>query len=229
MNHIPAEQQLHRDAFGKSFTAWMRLNSWSQQTIHDAAKAWELQGPWNSQISLLQRGKHDPKPQFWVSLGEFNANVASGDLSAIVARGLRDRLKDSSPYLNANSDHATAVDFFAEFIGAQPANDLYTATPVVSDEDAKGISEMCRDAFRRIATDRMLSPAEAWESLRTHCNDLNADERARFREVLSGWATWSGDEVTDLSVPGQLGRPAQALEDWAGGNMTITPQLLRRG
>lgn len=229
MSDIPTEQQLHRDAFGKSFTVWMRLNGWSQQTVHDAAKAWELQGPWNSQVSLLQRGKHDPKPQFWVSLGEFNANVASGDLGAIFARGLRDRLKDSVPYLNANGDPATAVDFFAEFIGAQPANDLYTATPVVSDEEAKGISEMCREAFRRIATDRMLSPAEAWESLATHCKDLNADERARFREVLSGWAVWSGEEVTNLSVPGQLGRPAQAIEDWAGGDMTISLRPLRRG
>ena len=70
MADIPTEQQAHRIAFGKSITAWMRLNGWSQQTMHDAAKAWELQGPYGSQISLLQRGKHDPKPQFWVSLGD---------------------------------------------------------------------------------------------------------------------------------------------------------------
>ena len=229
MAEIPTEQQAHRNAFGKSITAWMRLNGWSQQTMHDAAKAWELQGPWNSQSSLLQRGLLDPKPQFWVSLGEFNAKIAAADLSAITARGLRDRLKESVPYLNANGDPATAVDFFAEFIGAQLANDLYTATPVVNDAEAKGLSEMCRDAFRRIATDRMLSPAEAWDSLAPYCESFNADELARFREVLSGWAVWSGEEATELSVPGQLGRPAQALEDWGGGNMTISLRPLRRG
>jgi ribulose 1,5-bisphosphate carboxylase large subunit-like protein len=39
MADIPIEQQAHRIAFGKSITAWMRLNGWSQQTMHDAAKA----------------------------------------------------------------------------------------------------------------------------------------------------------------------------------------------
>jgi len=153
MADIPIEQQAHRIAFGKSITAWMRLNGWSQQTMHDAAKAWELQGPWNSQSSLLQRGLLDPKPQFWVSLGEFNAKIAAADLSAITARGLRDRLKESVPYLNANGAPATAVDFFAEFIGAQATNDLYTATPVVSDAEAKGLSEMCRVPSYRYRSD----------------------------------------------------------------------------
>ena len=229
MADIPTEQQLHRDAFGKSITAWMRLNGWSQQTMHDAAKAWELLGPYGSQISLLQRGLHDPKPQFWVSLGEFNARIAAADLTAVISRGLRDRLKEAAPYLSITGEPATAVDFFAEFIGAQPTNDLYTSHHTVSDAEAKGLSEMCRDAFRRIATDRMVSPAEAWESLVPYCESFNADELARFREVLSGWAVWSGEEATELSVPGQLGRPAQALEDWAGGDMTISLRPLRRG
>ncbi|MEY4442811.1 MAG: hypothetical protein RL442_1811, partial [Pseudomonadota bacterium] len=33
MAEIPAEQQLNRDAFGKAFAVWMKLNGWSQQTF----------------------------------------------------------------------------------------------------------------------------------------------------------------------------------------------------
>jgi hypothetical protein len=47
---------------------------------------------------------------------------------------------------------------------------------------------MCRDVFRRIATDRMLSPAEAWDSLASCCEGFNADELARFREGQCGLA-----------------------------------------
>ena len=34
--------------------------------------------------------------------------------------------------------------------------------------------------------------------------------------MLAGWEDWSADEVNALSVPGELGKPAQALERWGG-------------
>ena len=223
MADIPADQLAHREAFGRALTEWMRINGWSQQTLHDAAKAWGLQGPWNSQISCAQRGILDPKSQFWVSLGQLNANVAAGDLAAITARGLRDRLKGAQPYLNANGELATAVDLFAQFIGAQPIAGQYDAPPApdYTEEDAKGISDMCREGFRRIATDLMLNPKEAWEALRPHCSGMAAAEITRFREVLAGWDDWSAEEVNGLSVPGQPGKPAQALERWGGVTLSF--------
>ena len=50
----------------------MRKNGFSQQSPHDWAKANDHQGPWNSQMSMLQRGMLDPKATFWVSLGAWN-------------------------------------------------------------------------------------------------------------------------------------------------------------
>ena len=219
---IPPDQIAHREDFGRALTAWMRLNGWSQQTLHDAAKAWHLQGPWNSQVSCAQRGLLDPKSQFWVSLGQLNANVASGDLAAITARGLRDRLKGAQPYLNASGDVATAVDLFAQFVGMQPIAEQYAAPalPAYTEEDAKGISDMCRESFRRIATDQMLNPKEAWEALKPHCSDMTAAEVTRFREILAGWEDWSAEEVNALSVPGELGKPAQALGRWGGAGLS---------
>ena len=43
---------------------------------------------------------------------------------------------------------------------------------------------------------------------------MTAAEITRFREVLAGWDDWSAEEVNALSVPGELGKPAQALERW---------------
>jgi hypothetical protein len=233
MAEIPPEQQAHRDAFGKALTVWMKRNGWSQQTFHDFSIALgSVGGVWNSQTSLLQRGKLDCKPQFWVALGALNAAVAAQDLAKVTNRNLRDRLTDAQPFLAANERPATAAELFAMFIGEQPIAEQYLLpdpAPVLTDDEAKGLSEMCREAFRRIATDQMLNPKEAWEALKPHATMLNATELDRFREVLAGWSDWSGDEATALSVPGQLGRPAQALHLWGGDTATVRPIVLRRG
>ena len=36
---VPADQLAHRVAFGKAVSAWMRINNFSQQLIHDWAAA----------------------------------------------------------------------------------------------------------------------------------------------------------------------------------------------
>ena len=233
MAEIPAEQQLHREALGRAVSIWMKRNGWSQQTFHDlSAAAGILGGVYNSQISLFQRGRLDPKPMFWVALGRLNAFVVAQDLSAVTNRHLRDRLSDAQPFLNAHGTPASATDLFSMFIGEAPIADDYLAPeplPVLTEADAKGISDMCRETFRRTATDQMLNPRDAWEALKPHCTMLNATELDRFREVLAGWSDWDADEAMSLSVPGELGRPAQALHDWGGDIPTVSPISLRKG
>ena len=106
---IPPDQQAHRDALGKAVTVWMKRNGWSQQTFHDWATAAGSEGPWNSQMSLYSRGRLDPKSQFWVSIGRFNAAVASQDFPCVTNRNLRDRLTDAQPFLNAHGAPASAA------------------------------------------------------------------------------------------------------------------------
>ena len=65
----------------------------------------------------------------------------------------------------------------------------------------------------------MLNPKEAWEELKLRCDGMSAAETTRFREVLAGWEDWSAAEVNALSVPGELGKPAQALERWGGNGI----------
>lgn len=222
MNPVPDDQQACRTAFGRALTVWLRRNSWSQQTLHDWAKAAGSPGPWNSQVSLACRAGLDPKANFWVGLGLFNRAVADQDFKAITSRGLRDRLVGSEPFLNAAGDVATATDFFSMFIGEQPLPEAFALPeqPIYTEEDAKGLSDMCRVQFKQIATDLMLNPKEAWEALKTRCDGMSAAEVTRFREVLAGWEDWSADEVNALSVPGELGKPAQALQRWGGNGLS---------
>lgn len=222
---IPAEQQKHRDALGRAITIWMRKNGWSQQTFHDTAKLMGTEGPWNSQISLCQRGRLDSKALFWVGLGAFNALVAEQAIPKEASRALRDRLSGSEPFLLDRGTPAKAADFFAMFIGEAPIPEAYGASylPNYTEDDAAGISQMCRDAFRRIATDNLQTPKEAWDDLKPHCAGLlSISEITRLREVLSGWGDWTVEEVIAQSVPGQLGRPAQALERWSGTKLTMS-------
>ena len=218
MADIPADQLAHREALGKAYTIWMKRNGFSQQTSHDWAASTDAPGPWNRQTSLFQRGRLDPKPQFFVALGRWNQAIADQDFTGVTKRTLLDRLKGSAPFMTHDDRVATAVDFFALFVGAQPIAEQYDAPPApdYTEADAKGISDMCREGFRRIATDLMLNPKEAWEALKPHCSGMTAAEITRFREVLAGWDDWSAEEVNGLSVPGQLGKPAQALERWGG-------------
>jgi hypothetical protein len=218
MAEIPAEQQQHRDAFGRAITIWMKHNGWSQQTLHDlSAAAGFVGGVYNSQVSLLQRGRLDPKPMFWVALGQLNAFVAAGDLAPITNRNLRDRLTDAEPFITDEGDVAAASEMFAMFIGQVPLPERYAISAVepITDKEAKKLSEELRKQFRATAQAQMLSPAEAWAALEQHCAEMSADQQVRFREVLSGWSDFSGEEATTFTVPGQPSKPSQALSAWA--------------
>jgi len=189
----------------------MRINSWSQQNIHDAAADLSLQGPYNSQTSLLQRGRLDPKPQFFVSLGQFNAAIEAQDLAAITRRSLKDRMTDAQPFITFDDRIATATDFFAMFIGAQPFNQLYIAKQQCTDAEAREHNNVAREAFRQYAMSRMLPPAEAWERLAPLCDGMTPQQVAKFREVLSGWSDWTPEEIDAMHHPGSGYKAAIAI------------------
>jgi hypothetical protein len=194
---IPAEQQQHRDALGRAITVWMRKNGWSQQTLHDWAKAAGSEGPWNSQISLLQRGKHDPKSLFWVGMGSFNAAVAEQQFPAPASRALKDRLLGSEPFLLDDGTPASATDFFGLFIGEIPIPQAYAATVVFTNDEAKVLSAQIRNAYRAQALERMAPPAEAWDTLLPYMEGLSATRLEQLRSVLSGWSEFDAGDLQD--------------------------------
>jgi transcriptional regulator with XRE-family HTH domain len=101
-----------------------------------------------------------------------------------------------------------------------PATKPEAEHKVYGEAEAQAISQMCRDTFRRIATDQLLTPREAWEKLKPLCDGMSANDISRFREVVAGWEDWNAEEVNRLSVAGDLGLPAAAL-DRLGGKLTL--------
>lgn len=222
-----------RRSFGLAYKAWMHKHSISQQMPHDWALATGSEGPWNSQMSLLttdnDEKRLDPKSQFWTGLGAFNAAIESGKIPGDLKRRTFDALKDAMPFVTADDRIATSTDFFSMFIGEQEINAQYVAVRVYTADDIPGITQMCRDAFRRIAEDQMISPKEAWDKLKPLCEGMNATQIDKFRSVLSGWDEWSIEEITALTPVGDaLGLPAQALDRLGKGLMSPTMETLNQ-
>ena len=212
---VPTEQQSHRDRLGKAVSAWMRLNSFSQQTIHDWATAAGTTGPWNSSVSLLQRGRLDPKGMFWVAFGQLNKDLAAGNLKYVTDRKLKDKLKDAMPFLTERDEPATATDFYSMFIGELQPAAIYLQPIAISEEDAEKLTLKYRDAFRSLAMDQMVTPKEAWATVEPHCQTLamTAKQIIKMREVLIGMSDYSADDLTELSnAAGVEPAPGKALD-----------------
>ena len=212
---IPADQQEHRNRLGRAVSAWMRLNGFSQQTIHDWATAAGTAGPWNSSVSLLQRGRLDCKGQFWVAFGQLNKDLAEGNLRYVKDRKLKDKLKDAMPFLTEEDQPATATDFFSMFIGELQPAAIYSQPIAISDEDAERLTQKYREAFRNLAMDQMITPKEAWSEVEVHCKALamTAKQITKMREVLIGLSEYAADDLTELSnAAGEDPAPGKALD-----------------
>ena len=198
---VPADQLAHRVAFGKAVSAWMRINNFSQQLIHDWASAAGTAGPWNSSTSLLQRGKLDPKPQFFVAFGQLNQDLANGNLKYVTDRKLKDRLAEAMPFLTEHDKPATATDFYSMFIGELQPAAIYTQPVALSDSDAEQLTQRYRDAFRKAAMDEMISPKELWQQLEPKARDMGmaTAQVKHLQAILVGFEEYTADELNELT------------------------------
>ena len=198
---VPADQLAHRIAFGKAVSAWMRINNFSQQAIHDWAAAAETAGPWNSSVSLLQRGKLDPKPQFFVAFGTLNKHLAEGTYKYVTDRKLKDRLAQAMPFLTEHDKPATATDFYSMFIGELQPAAIYTQPIALSDSDAEQLTQRYRDAFRKAAMEEMISPKELWQQLEPKAKDMGmaTAQVKHLQAVLVGFEEYTADELNELT------------------------------
>jgi len=192
-----ANQQSHREAFGKAITLWMKLNGWSQQVTDDFGKAVGQPGPHNSQISQLQNAKLNPKSEFWVCLGAFNQAVAAQDLKEIKTRALMDRLKGADAFLLDDGTPARGTDFFSMFIGEMPIPAPYRhAAAPASQEQVTKANDQLRKHFLAGAWARELEPDVAMKQLWKTIS-LPTKERPRLKKVLAGWDEYSAAELED--------------------------------
>jgi hypothetical protein len=203
-----------RVAFGKLVRQWFKRNGWPQDVPHRLAKFTGAAGPWNSQVSQVMQGKLDPKPAFFVAFGAFNRAVAEQDFRGVTDRRLLDQLKDASPLCDDRGQAYDAPGLFALFTGLAELPESYPAIPEISDQEAKSRSEMARKGFQEHAQDLMLSPREAWEQVARFTENMNDSQLARFKEVLSGWSDWTGEELMAMATDGAYCEPGAALDRW---------------
>ena len=179
----------------------MRINNFSQQAIHDWAAAAETAGPWNSSVSLLQRGKLDPKPQFFVAFGTLNKHLAEGAYKYVTDRKLKDRLAQAMPFLTEHDKPATATDFYSMFIGELQPAAIYTQPIAFTDNDAEQLTQRYRNAFRKAALKEMVSPKELWQQLEPKARDMGMStaQVTHLQAVLVGFEEYTAEELNELT------------------------------
>ena len=153
-----------RQSIGKGFKRWRERNGLSQQVIHNFAQSKKI-ALHNSQIAHFENGVLDPKAAFYVSLGVFNQCIADKKLPPTqegFSKSDRDRLKNAEPYLDSEGNIADAVCFFAQFIGAEPINELYGAPKELTEEAVKQYTKELEKQFKDYYRDQMISPKDAW-------------------------------------------------------------------
>jgi hypothetical protein len=211
----PYEPIVERIKFGRAIYKWFKHNRWGQDVPHRLAKITGTNGPWNSQLSGLMAGRLDPKPAFFVAFGDFNKTVAEQNLDGISERRLVDQLKGAQAFLMDDGRAATAPDFFSLFTGLVELPLAYAPDKEISDEEAKAHSEEQRKIFQRIAKDELLSPRAAWEQVKDHAQNMKPEQLSRFKEVLSDWGDWSGEELMAMATMESYSEPGLALQRWS--------------
>ena len=78
----------------------------------------------------------------------------------------RDRLKEATPFLNAEGHPATASDMFAMFVGEKEVNPLYVGQKEeLTEEFCSHYGHSLEEAFNKIARVRMLNSKKTWQEL----------------------------------------------------------------
>lgn len=162
---IPEDQASARVRFGAAIRVWFRINRWSQEVPHQFAKQRGLNGPWNSQMSLLMSGKLDPKAQFWMSLESFNAAVHNHDLVGL-DEGLCKRMDNRMPFTTEEGNLATAADFFGMFIGRVTWSKMFDNEPLLSEAEAEQKGAQLTRALEAVMLESMMNRRELWEKIK---------------------------------------------------------------
>lgn len=106
------------EEFSRLLKHWFRQNGWPQSITEAWARSTGCEiGPWASQISKAMSCQLDPKTNFFLALGRFNAAVEENAFAGVTDLKARKRLKDSQPLRADDGKLYTAADFFAVFAG----------------------------------------------------------------------------------------------------------------
>jgi len=219
--HALYPPQEARLAFGRTLTLWLERGGWSHDIPLRWGKAADFPAVADSTFNKLQRGKiEQPYPVTFIQLGLMNARLAKGDYGPIEDLALRERIARQKPITHEDGDLWVATDFFAHFIGEEPAPPWARQRPLPSEQEAAARSNGASEQFRFLAGSHELSLPQAWHGLAAHVasmrpRPLTGEELEVLRTVLSGWHLWSPQQLQALVDVEGVMRAELALSSWA--------------
>jgi hypothetical protein len=229
-DHALYPSQESRLIFGRTLTLWLERGGWSHDIPLRWGKAAGFPAVADSTFNKLQRSKiEQPYPITFIQLGLLNARLADQDFSGVEDPALLARLAKQRPILHGDSESPRgqsrrgepwiATDFFSHFIGEQAAPDWARERSAPTLEQAVTASTAIAERFRGQATAAGLTMLEAWRQFAAHVisqspRRLSAEEVEVLRSVLSGWDTWTPEQLHSLIDPDDQLRPELALDDW---------------
>ena len=215
--NIDSALQESNDVFGRAWKSWREINKLSQQDGHNWSKDFGAQF-WNSQCAYLEKGDLDPKCSFWISIGQFNSEIAknknkktgfkyvtTGSREQVGLKSTRERLCLAKPFLTYNNKVATTVDFFAMYIGFQEINPIYlkpleSPKEPLTEEFCNQYGRSLEKAFNEIARELMLSKKEAWEGLKDTENFPQSEEYLHVcQDLLRGEHDLTKEETVAIA------------------------------
>lgn len=223
--------------FALTLKRWFAANGWPQKITDDWARdANNPTGPWASQVcNAMKAAGYNPKAEFFLALGTFNAVVASQDLLAITNTKLKDRLTDAKPLLLDNGQPYGGAEFWSLYAGLiQPPADLQQAQQQqLTEEDVEEWTRQVREAFRQVSLKHMIDRGEAWILVRDKMLEIqvesgfNGSETADcldwMQEVLSGLREPTVDEAIRQAKRWQGSQPFQrAIEELLGAKKSTS-------
>ena len=221
--HINLPTQEARNRFGETLNAWMERASWSHDIPLRWGKAANFPTVADSTFNRLQRGKiAQPYPVTFIQFGIINDRLARRDYGLSDTDPLLARISRQRPIEHEDGRIWTATDFFSHFIGEldPPSWACEQALPTL--EETVAASNEVVAVFKATAEAAELTLPQAWQALAALAAvgqgpvlpPLNSEELETLRMVLSGWHTWTPEQLRELrDLDGAL-RPMELLNYW---------------
>lgn len=222
-DHSNFPTQEARDRFGQTLSAWVERAGWSHDIPLRWGKAADFPTVADSTFNRLQRGKiAHPYPVTFIQFGIINDRLARHDYGLADTDPLLPRIARQRPIEHEDGRIWTATDFFSHFIGELDAPSWAGEQPLPTLEEAVAASGQAMEAFKATAEAAELTLPQAWQSLAALAAvgqgpvlpPLNSEELETLRMVLSGWHTWTPEQLRELrDLDGNL-RPLGLLDYW---------------
>jgi hypothetical protein len=222
-DHAIHPSQEARERFGRTITAWVERAGWSHDIPLRWGKAAGFLAVADSTFNKMQRGKiAQPYPVTFIQFGMMNDRLARKDYGLTEGDPLLARIARQRAIEHDDGRAWTATDFFSHFIGELDPPAWAKEQPLPTLEEAVAASAKAVALFKKAADAAQLPLPEAWASLADHAGDaqcpvlpaLGPEELESLRMVLSGWHTWTPQQLRDLlDLDGNL-RPLRLLDYW---------------